>query len=127
VIAAAIVIALLVAIPVVIMAANDWDMWDMHGRGSDSSSDPVVQGGSAENVLIEDFEFRPGNLDVPVGASITWTNADSAPHDATARDGSWRTERLSDDESDTLTFDAPGAYDYYCSIHPSMKAKLTVR
>ena len=30
-------------------------------------------------------------------------------------------------ERDTLMFDSPGDYDYYCSIHPSMKARLVVR
>lgn len=123
------VLALFVVVPTVVMATNGWDMdmWDMHGRGRNTASDPVVQGGSTASVRIEDFAFRPGNLEVPVGASVTWANEDSAPHDATAKNGDWKTERLSEGESDTLTFDAAGAYDYYCSIHPSMKARLIVR
>jgi len=126
---AALMLALFVLIPVAVMAANGWDMdmWDMHGRGRNTSSDPVVQGGSTATVRIEDFAFKPGNLEVPVGASVTWTNEDSAPHDATAKNGNWKTDRLSEGDSDTLTFDAAGAYDYYCSIHPSMKARLIVR
>jgi plastocyanin len=64
---------------------------------------------------------------VPAGATVTWENEDSAAHDATARNGDWKTQRLSDGERDTLTFDSPGDYDYYCSIHPSMKATLRVR
>jgi plastocyanin len=116
-------------IPTVIVAANGWDMdmWSMHGRGQDTAGDPVVRGGSAANVRIEDFAFTPGNLEVPVGATVTWTNQDSAPHDATARDADWKTARLSNDESDTLTFTSRGTFDYYCSIHPSMKARLEVR
>jgi plastocyanin len=122
-------IALIMTVPTVIMAANGWDMgmWDMHGRGQDSTDDPAVRGGSNENVRIEDFAFEPGNLEVTVGATVTWTNEDSVPHDATSTDGEWETSRLSKDESDTLTFGSAGTYDYYCSIHPSMKARLVVR
>jgi plastocyanin len=58
---------------------------------------------------------------------VTWTNQDSAQHDATARNGDWQTERVSKGEADPITFDRAGDYDYYCSIHPSMKARLVVR
>ncbi len=106
---------------------NGWGMWNMHGGGRDTSGGSVAQGGLTADVTIEGFAFEAGNLEVPVGATVTWTNEDSAPHDATARDADWKTERLSTGESDTLTFDNPGSYDYYCSIHPSMKARLVVR
>ena len=117
----------LVAVPVIAMAANGWEMWDMHGRGRNTSDSSLVQGGAQATVTIEDFAFAPGNLEVPTGAKVTWTNKDSAPHDATARNGEWQTERLSGGESDSLTFETPGKYDYYCSIHPDMKARLVVR
>jgi plastocyanin len=122
-------VALFVVVPVIAMAANGWDMdmWDMHSRGSDTAGSALVRGGLQADVIIEDFAFSPGNLEVPVGATVTWTNEDSAPHDATARNGDWRTERLSEGESDSLTFDTAGVFDYYCSIHSSMKARLTVR
>lgn len=127
IIALAVLVAVFIAVPAIIMAANGWDMWDMHGRGRNTSDTPAVQGGSQANVRIEDFAFEPGNLEVPLGATVTWTNQDSAAHDATARNDEWHTERLSEDESDTLTFEVAGDYDYYCSIHPSMKARLIVR
>lgn len=130
VVAIFVAIALVIAVPTVIMAANGWDMdmWNMGGGGSqDTANDPVVRGGRSETVRVEDFGFRPGNLEVPAGAAVTWLNQDSASHDATARNGDWRTARLSNDESDTLTFESPGTFDYYCSIHPGMKARLVVR
>jgi plastocyanin len=124
-------LVLFIVIPAVVMATNvdtwDMDMWDMHGGGRNTTGDPLVRGGIEENVRIEGFAFWPGNLEVPVGASVTWRNEDSALHDATARNGDWQTLRLSGGESDTLTFDTAGAYDYYCSIHPSMQARLVVR
>jgi plastocyanin len=120
-------LAVLIAIPMLAIAANDWDMLDLHGRGWNTSRDPIVRGDATSEVRIENFTFRPGNLEVAVGARVTWSNDDSAPHDATARNGDWKTDRLQVGESDTLTFESAGEYDYYCSIHPSMKARLVVR
>ncbi len=123
----AVTVAAFVIVPAIVMATNDWDMWNMHGRGRNTSGSAAVRAGLHATVSIEDFAFEPGNLEVPVGATVTWINEDSAPHDATARDADWHAERLSNGESDTITFDAAGQYAYYCSIHPSMKALLIVR
>jgi plastocyanin len=123
-------VAMFVVVPVIVMAARGWEMGDMrgmHGGGRDTSGAAVVRGGTAADVRIEDYAFVPGNLEVAVGATVTWTNEDAAAHDATARGGGWETERLSRGESDTLTFSAAGEYDYYCTIHPGMKARLVVR
>jgi len=109
----------------------DWPGWghmgSMHRGGTDTSSSAAVIGGMSETVDIRDFAFSPGNLQLPVGATVTWLNYDSAPHNAADRDGDWKTSNLDDGESDAVTFAEPGAYDYYCTIHPSMKARLTVR
>ena len=84
-------------------------------------------GGSTEGVSIRDYAYEPVNLRVPVGATITWTNHDGAPHDARAKDGSWTTDMLTRGEKDSITFDTPGDYEYYCTVHPDMIARLTVR
>jgi plastocyanin len=75
---------------------------------------------------MEGTKFRTGNLQVPVGATVTWENRDSAPHDATADDDSWETETLEDGDSGSVTFNEAGSWDYICTIHPSMKARITV-
>lgn len=124
--AAVIAVAVIVTAMMIAMSANGWG-WGMHGRGRNTSQSPPVRGGAAATVRIQDFAFDPGNLEVPVGANVTWINDDSAPHDATARNGDWNTGRLSQGGRDTLTFESAGVYDYYCSIHPSMKARLVVR
>ena len=125
------VVAVLVLIPVAAAATGGWGMWDhmraMHAEGRNTSDSALVRSGGSVDVLIRDFAFSPGNLEVPVGATVTWRNSDSARHDATARSGDWRTGRLSKGESDSFTFNEPGDYDYNCSIHPSMEARLRVR
>jgi plastocyanin len=99
----------------------------MGGGGRDSSGEAVRQGGAAEVIIIEDFAYAPGNLQVPVGGKLTWTNRDSAPHSATDTGGTWDTGVLAQGESATLTFASAGTFDYFCSLHPEMKARLVVQ
>jgi len=118
------------------MARDGWDMgWGMGGGhmgrmmggGANTSNAPVSVGSASESVAIRDFAFNPGNLQVPVGAKVTWTNYDDAPHTASAKDGTWDTGILNKGESKTLTLDKAGDYTYYCTVHPSMVARLQVR
>lgn len=129
--AGAVAVMLLFVAPALAALAGDWDMSGhmdgMMGRGKNASDTPLVIGGRAEAVEMEDSTFSPGNLQVPAGATVTWTNRDSVPHDAAAVDGSWKTKMLSRSESGSLTFDRPGEYEYYCTVHPSMKARLSVK
>lgn len=108
-----------------------WNMQDMHrnmmGGGADTSGAQVTQGASQQPIQIRGFTFTPGNLQVPVGATVTWTNYDSAPHSATADDGTWDTGTLKKDQRASVTFDTPGDYSYYCTVHPNMKARLQVQ
>lgn len=99
----------------------------MMNGGADTSGAAPTVGSHSERIIIRDFAFSPGNLQVPVGATVVWRNEDSAPHDATSRDGTWNTRLLSQGDSESITFDSPGAYEYYCSVHPDMIARLTVR
>jgi plastocyanin len=96
------------------------------GGGKDNSDDPVTLGGMNETVVMDNMQFEPGNLQVPVGATITFTNRDSATHDAQADDESWETENLENGDSEAVTFDTAGDWLYKCTIHPAMKARITV-
>lgn len=99
----------------------------MMGYGRSTAEGSQTAGGQAETVSIRDFAFTPGNLQVPVGATVTWTNYDDAPHSATATDRSWNTGVLNKGQKKALTFDKAGDYAYYCAVHPSMQARLVVR
>ena len=98
----------------------------MMGRAGNSAQTPFVAEGEA-TVEMRGFEYFPRDLTIQAGASVTWTNYDNFPHNATDDDDSWETETLHEDDRGTLTFPDAGVYTYYCTIHPSMKAKLTVR
>jgi plastocyanin len=57
---------------------------------------------------------------------VTFTNADGAPHTATADDSSFDTGKLTKGQSASLTFTSSGVFAYHCNIHRSMKATVTV-
>lgn len=55
---------------------------------------------------------------VPVGGEVVFVNDGDNPHNAIATDGSWETAaELVRDETQTVTIDEPGVYEYYCSFH----------
>ncbi|HEY9855961.1 MAG TPA: cupredoxin family copper-binding protein [Stenomitos sp.] len=89
---------------------------------------PVAQ----NQVIIGNFQFMPGMLNVPVGATVTWVNRDSVAHTVTApvpgqatSTGAFDTV-LQPGESFTFTFLTPGRVDYYCRIHPRMRGTVMV-
>jgi plastocyanin len=104
----------------------DDGMGGMHGGDSQAAQTPVVSAASQMTVENRDFDFFPRELTVKTGTAVTWVNRDAAPHDATDEAGGWGTGTLNQGESATLTFDSPGAYRYFCTIHPNMRATLTV-
>ncbi len=97
------------------------------GSGNGEDATPTVLDDLAVTIDIRDFRFQPPNLSVPVGATVTWVNRDEAPHDSEARDKTWEASLLQRDEESVITFDEPGTWEYYCTIHPFMTATLTVR
>ena len=97
------------------------------GSGGDEDATPTVLDDLAVTIEISGFRYQPPNLSVPVGATVTWVNRDAAPHDSEARDKTWGTDLLQRDEESVITFDEPGTWEYYCTIHPYMTATLTVR
>lgn len=76
---------------------------------------------------IASFAFGPGTVEVVAGGSITWTNADLAPHTATAGGGAWDTGTIERGGHGRITFEAPGEYPYFCAYHPHMKGTVVVR
>ena len=78
------------------------------------------------SVAIKNFNFA---MDVTVtpGSTVTWTNLDGEPHTVTSADGLFRSPALDQNDSFSFKFDKPGVYKYICSIHPKMRATVTVK
>ena len=98
--------------------------------GSDAGPSPAADtppptGGNA--VTIASFAFGPASLTVKVGATVSWTNTDSAAHTVAWQDGSPGSGTLeSGGASYTRTFNAPGTFAYICGLHPSMAGTIIV-
>jgi plastocyanin len=77
-------------------------------------------------VTIKNFMFA---MDVTVtpGSTVTWKNLDGEPHTVTSADGLFRSPALDENDSFSFKFDKPGVYKYICSIHPKMRATVTVK
>ncbi len=71
-----------------------------------------------------DYEFNV--LTVPVGTTVTWTNQDEQLHTVTDVGGAFDSGFLREGESFSHTFDTPGEYEYLCTPHPWMRAKVIV-
>lgn len=87
---------------------------------------PATAGGTSETVAIQDFAFVPPELTVPAGTTVTWDNADTAPHTATAEDRGFDTGRIDAGASGSATFDRPGTFAYQCEFHPDMLGTIVV-
>lgn len=75
-------------------------------------------------VRIKGMKFQPANLSVAAGDTVTFVNDDSAPHTATAKDGSFNTPRLSKGNTAQIKISKSGSFDYFCAVHPGMKGKI---
>ena len=87
---------------------------------------PVPAGAAEQTVTIKNMKFSPAELTIAAGDTVTFVNADGAPHTATSDAGSFDTGRLTTGQSATLTFASAGDFAYHCEIHRSMKAIIHV-
>jgi plastocyanin len=86
---------------------------------------PVIAAGDT-TVKIDNFTFEPGELTVKAGTTVTWINQDDIPHTVVATGHAFRSKALDTDDKFSFTFPTPGSYEYFCSLHPHMKATIVV-
>lgn len=99
--------------------------------GDDSASSgnaPAPSGDAVRSaeVEIEDFAYRPDPVTIEEGGKVIWKNRDSAPHTATAEDGSFDTGTIEEGKLKSESFKQSGTYRYVCSIHPQMHGTVEV-
>lgn len=93
-------------------------------RQSGTPQGTVVTGVTHMNM--QNVAFQYSNIQVRVGTTVTWTNQDSVPHSVTFKNGMKDSGLLYQGQSFHYTFNTPGTYQYYCTVHPSMVATVTV-
>jgi len=84
---------------------------------------------AAVNVKIDNFTFQPKELEIAVGTTVTWKNADDVPHTATSKGKPqlFDSGALDTDDKFSFTFSKPGKYTYYCKVHPHMTGVVIVK
>jgi len=79
--------------------------------------------------------FIPAEITVDVGATVTWSNDDSAAHTVTSGDLGVDPDNVGADFDSSLfmagttfevTFDTAGTYPYFCMVHPWMAGVVIV-
>ncbi|HWN73383.1 MAG TPA: cupredoxin domain-containing protein [Solirubrobacterales bacterium] len=93
-----------------------------------TESEPAPSGEAAksEKVQIVEFTYEPDPVVVQAGGKVTWQNEDTAPHTATADDGSFDTGTIDKGKLGSATFKEPGTFTYFCEIHPTMHGTVEV-
>ena len=116
-----------VAVCVVMVAALGW----MAGGSTRlfATTGLLTTAGAAGpvEIKIDNYSFAPADITVAAGTTVTWVNRDDVPHTVRNNDGTLKSKALDTDDKFSMTFDKPGTYEYFCSIHPKMTAKVVVK
>ena len=84
----------------------------------------AAAGGGGGTVKMAGLSFAPETLTVARGTTVVFDNDDTAPHTVTARSGGVDSGVL--DPGKQFSLAVTDGFDYFCSIHPSMTAKIAV-
>ena len=82
-------------------------------------------------VTIQLFQYRPGQIEVPKGSRITWTNQDDITHTVTSgtpeqRDGRFSAQLTGKGATASVELKESGTYTYFCERHTSMRGEIRV-
>jgi plastocyanin len=94
--------------------------WARFARAADTAPATV-------NVTIDNFSFTPKEITVAKGTTVVWTNHDDVPHTVVSPDKAFRSKALDTDDQFSFTFNDAGTFAYFCSVHPMMTGKVTVK
>ena len=111
------------------------------GTGSESGS----AGDDATGIAVVNIAYDPASIEIDAGTAITWTNQDEGVrHTVTSGlpgdngvpgvsegappkpDGVFDGDLPDASSEFTFTLDEPGAYAYFCRVHPSMTGEVIV-
>jgi len=108
-------------------------IWNVTAVASNNSSidihtwDWIVRPPPVINVEIKNFAFNPGNIEIPKGTTVIWTNNDNFDHTVTSDTaGIFDSGALNQGQTFEFTFNEIGTFDYHCSFHSFMHGEVTV-
>jgi plastocyanin len=89
-----------------------------------SSTAASSGGGKTVTIDMKNIAFNPSSATVKVGQTVKWVNQDSVPHNVEG--GPLKSSTFGQGGSYTFTPKKAETISYVCTIHPNMKATLTV-
>ena len=95
-------------------------------ESTESEPAPSGEAAKSEKVDIVEFTYQPDPVVVQTGGKVIWQNQDTAPHTATADDGSFDTGTIENGKLGSVTFKEAGTFTYFCEIHPTMHGTVEV-
>jgi plastocyanin len=95
-------------------------------EASGNGSAPSGEAERSAKVEIVEYTYEPDPVTVQVGGKVIWLNQDTAPHTATADDGSFDTGTLERGKLKSETFKQAGTFTYFCEVHPYMHGTVEV-
>jgi plastocyanin len=106
------------------------------GGSSSSTKKQSSSGGAAAktaSVQLKNIAFTPTAVTVAKGGTVKWTNEDTVGHDVTKESGpgpkfkSGAAGGLQKGDTFQQKFTTAGTVHYVCTVHPNMKATVTVK
>jgi plastocyanin len=89
-----------------------------------STANNTSSGGSTVTIDMKNIAFNPTSQTVKVGQTVKWVNQDDVPHNVEG--GPLHSKTFNKGGSYTFTPKKAETISYVCTIHPNMKATLTV-
>ena len=109
-------------------SSNDSSSSSTSTPAASSSSSSSSSSSGAVAIQLKGFQFNPKDTTVKVGQKITWTNADTTDHNVTADSGAdFKSDNFGEGGTFEFTADKAGKIAYECTLHPGMKATITVQ
>ena len=92
---------------------------------------PTPAGGPGVEVGEDIFDFKLQSLTIAQGSIVRWVNQDPFPHTVTSGTPEepsdlWDSGQIATGEDFSRSFEQTGTFRFYCTIHPYMKATVTV-
>ena len=100
--------------------------------GAATPSESQSGGPSQSGVTVRLFQFTPGQVEVPAGTTVTWTNQDDIAHTVTSGTPERREDRFDaalagKGATASVELREPGVYPYFCNRHQSMRGEIRVK
>jgi plastocyanin len=107
-------------------------MEEEHSEMVMSADVSIPEGSSTPGCEADNACYIEPEVTVSVGATVTWTNDDTAAHTVTSGtptdgpDGVFDSSIVMSGATFEHTFEEEGDYDYFCIVHPWMTGKVIV-